>query len=58
MLVGQFGVGAQHLERPGGIAGRALGDGEGAKVVDVIGGAVFQACLPAGVEQHVDDRKL
>ena len=28
MLGGQFGVGAQHLERPGGIAGCAFGDGE------------------------------
>ncbi len=56
MLGGQFGVGAQHLERPGGIAGCAFGDGEGAEVVGVVRGAVLQPDLPGGAEKHVDDR--
>ena len=58
VLGGELGVGAQRLERPGGRAGRAVGDGERAEVVGVIGGAVLQPHLPGGVEQHVDDRAL
>jgi hypothetical protein len=58
MLGGELGGGAQRLERPGGRAGRAAGDGERAEVVGVIGGAVLQPHLARGVEQHVEDRTL
>jgi hypothetical protein len=50
VLGGQFGVGAQLLERPGGIAACAFGDRERAELVGVVGGAVLQLYLPWMVE--------